>query len=76
MEGPPRLAERGRRRFKPQTVLWRQMPAVGFESHLAKPVTSGFAATSRQRLEHLLRSKAASSQPRALRKTVLLKTSV
>jgi hypothetical protein len=27
MEGTPRLAERGRRPFKPQTVLLRQMPA-------------------------------------------------
>jgi hypothetical protein len=36
MEGTPRLAERGRGRFKPQTVLLRQMPAVEFESHLAK----------------------------------------
>ena len=29
MEGTPRLAERGRRPFKPQTVLLRWMPSVG-----------------------------------------------
>jgi hypothetical protein len=29
MEGTPRLAERGRRPFKPQTVLLRRVPSVG-----------------------------------------------
>jgi hypothetical protein len=37
MEGTPRLAERGRSPFKPQTVLLDQMPSVVFESYLAKP---------------------------------------
>ena len=36
MEGTPRLAERGRRPFKPQTVLLRQRPPVGSMIDLAQ----------------------------------------
>jgi hypothetical protein len=39
MEGTPRLTERERGPFKPQTVLLRQMPSGGFESDFGEPET-------------------------------------
>ena len=42
MEGTSEPAERGSSPFKPQTVLLRQMPSVGSESHLARPDTRCF----------------------------------
>jgi hypothetical protein len=37
MEGTPRLAEGGRRPFKPQTVLLREKQSVGLEQYSGKP---------------------------------------
>jgi hypothetical protein len=40
MEGTPRLADRGRSPFKPQTALLRGRPPVGVESHSGEAGTN------------------------------------
>jgi hypothetical protein len=49
MEGTPRLAERGRRPSKPQTVLLRQMSTVG-SNHMWRSQIISCLRTSRWRI--------------------------